>query len=349
MYLFSLKFSIYSLLVVLCLFSCRSTNRLTIRVAQPAPVYLSSEIKSIGIIDRSLTSEKSNPIGKIEQVLSIETKDLDKKGAETTILALQAELIASGRFTSVKIITIDDLQQKGMDIFPAPIPWTELQKIGDKYEVDAIFTLAFYDTDTRIDYSTGATRVANPLGGNLPLVEHRARVNTLIKNGWRVFDLRQQQLLDEFIINENVVLTGRGINPMRAVKAVMGREDAVLNLSNRIGQQYALRTLPFYTRVGRDYFVRGTRKFKQAKRRAQTGNWDGAAELWRDDVNHRKNKVVGRACYNMAIINEINGDLEAAMEWASRSYADHNNKKALSYLKVLQYRHALNQQLEAEQ
>jgi len=69
-------------------------------------------------------------------------------------------------------------------------------------------------------------------------------------------------------------------------------------------------------RVARRYYVRGTNNFKIAKRRAQTGNGDGAAELCDKEVSNSKRKVVGRACYNLAIINEINDDLHAAVEWA---------------------------------
>ena len=40
----------------------------------------------------------------------------------------------------------------------------------------------------------------------------------------------------------------------------------------------------------------------------------------------------------MGIINEINGDLDAAVEWTSKSYTDYKNKLALRYLDVLNYR-----------
>ena len=203
------KYILFCLTLGLCLFSCSSTNRLTMRVAQPAPVYLSQEIKSIGIIDRSLPSEKTKTLDKIEKILSAETKDLDQKGAGASIQGLQAELMASQRFSAVKIISIADLKQKGMGVFPAAISWKTLQEIAEANDVDAIFSLAFYDSDTRVNYRVVPRRIANPLGGSLPAVEHQATVNTLIKNGWRVYDVHQQLLLDELIINESFVLNGR--------------------------------------------------------------------------------------------------------------------------------------------
>lgn len=75
--------------------------------------------------------------------------------------------------------------------------------------------------------------------------------------------------------------------------------------------------------------------FVIAKRKAQTGNWDNAAELWKKETTNTKSSVAGSACYNMAIINEINGELDEAISWAQKSYKDYNNKLALEYVKIL--------------
>jgi tetratricopeptide (TPR) repeat protein len=143
-------------------------------------------------------------------------------------------------------------------------------------------------------------------------------------------------------------MSGRGINPLIAVQGIIGRKEAVMEKSNHFGHDYAFRVLPYTIRVSRDYYVRGTENFNIAKRRAQTGDWDGAAKLWEKEVAHPKPKIAGRATYNMAIINEINGDLDKAVEWASRSYTDYENKLALNYLRILKNRMAKNEQLLQE-
>jgi len=50
----------------------------------------------------------------------------------------------------------------------------------------------------------------------------------------------------------------------------------------------------------------------------------------------------------MAIINEINGELDEAVNWASKSYSDFNNKEALDYVNVLKGRIQRNQVLQAQ-
>jgi hypothetical protein len=86
-----------------------------------------------------------------------------------------------------------------------------------------------------------------------------------------------------------------------------------------------------------------------ATRKARTGNWEGAANLWEQDVDNPKSKIAGRACYNMAIICEINGDLDGAIKWAQKSYEDFGNHLALKYVKILNNRKLDNEILKDQQ
>jgi hypothetical protein len=99
-----------------------------------------------------------------------------------------------------------------------------------------------------------------------------------------------------------------------------------------------MRILPFRLRVTRDYFVKGTNNFSIAKRKAQTGKWDEAGKLWELETGNPKMKIAGRACYNMAIINEINGSLDDALGWAQKAWEDYKIRLALKYTRILENR-----------
>ncbi|MFT4024530.1 MAG: DUF6340 family protein [Flavihumibacter sp.] len=55
--------------------------------------------------------------------------------------------------------------------------------------------------------------------------------------------------------------------------------------------------------------MKGTSNFKTAEKRAQSGNRDGAGDLWKQESASSDRTLAGRGYYNMAIIYEINGDL----------------------------------------
>lgn len=330
------------------LFSCSSTNLLTLNVTEPAPIHIPSQGKSVGIINRSLPSKQNEAIDVIDKILSVEGKDMDKDGANESVLGLQNELTKNNGFTAVKLIDDANVKSVGLGVFPAALQWENIEKIAQKNQVDYLFELSFYDTDTKVDYKTATVEKANVVGVKIPMIEHQVNIATMIKNGWRIYDVKNREILDEIASNNVINSSGKGINPVKAVEAVIGRKQNVLKISNGLGVDYALKTLPYKIRVSRDYYVKGTSNFEIARRRAQTGNWDGAAELWAKEVNSPDPTIAGRACYNMAIINEINGNLDEAVNWASKSYSDYGDRLALRYLNILKDRIAKKEQLVAE-
>lgn len=316
---------------------------------EPARITIPSEVAKIGIINRSLPAEANRTVDQIDKILSLEGRNLDKEGAESAVVGLYDELSQNERFETIRIIDSIAIQRKGLGIFPAALKWEAVNQICEEFDVDILFSLEFYDTDTKVDYEVGMVSVPNQLGIDVSLPGHKVTLNTLLQNGWRIYDPKNKRLLDEFVSKDHIVSVGQGINPVKAVEAVIGRKEAVLQNSSNLGNLYGLDVRPLRKRISRNYFVRGTDNFKLAQRRAQTNDWEGAADLWEKELDNKKEKVAGRACYNMAIINEINGNLETALEWASKSYSDYRNKDALRYVHILRNRmveeRLLNQQL----
>ncbi|WP_245881461.1 DUF6340 family protein [Xanthomarina spongicola] len=317
-------------------------------VTEPAPVYIPSTLKNIGLLNRSKASDKNKPLDNIDQILSIEGKNLDIEGADYTIQSIKDVLEKDDDYNVVKIISSDKIENPGLGIFPSALPWATINNLCVDNSIDAIVTLSFYDTDANISYKTRTVEQLNAFGIPIPMIEHEATINTNIKAGFRIYDNVNKIIRDEIVTDRWITSIGKGINPSKAIEAIISRKEALLEESTKIGQDYMYRTYPFKIRVTRQYYVKGTDNFEIGKRRAQTGDWDGAAELWEQELNNPKGKIAGRACYNMAIINEINGDLESAITWASKSYTDYEDKNALRYLKILKNRQTKNIQLQEQ-
>jgi hypothetical protein len=334
-------------LFVVMLYSCK-TEQLYINVVEPAPVSIPSYIKSAGVINRTLPSDKTKVVDAIDKVTSLEGANLDKEGAEASIEGLTDELMKNNRFALIKPITSVDLRSTGLGLFPAPLDWVVVEKTCRDNNVDALFTLEVFDTDTKISYQARKTGIKTPLGV-IPALEQQADMLTTVKTGWRIYDPSVRIILDEFVLSRDITFTGRGINPLVAAAALINRKDAVKQVGNKAGQAYAWRLLPYELRVTRDYYVKGTDNFKTAKRKARTGNWDQAGQLWDKETANPKEKIAGRACYNMAIISEINGDLDLAIQWAQKAYEDFNNRLALRYVNILKYRKTSERILQSQQ
>ncbi len=327
--------------------SCSSTNLMSLSVREPAPVSLPSYIKNVGIVNRTNISKQNKAVDIIDKVFSLEGAELDKAGAASGITGLSVELQKDTRLNNVVILS-EQLTTANPTLFPTPLSWDTIEEICRINNTDALFVLELFDTDSKISYASHPVKINTPVG-SLPALEHEASMVTLVKTGWRIYDPSSKNILDQFVVTQDIGYTGRGINPVVAANALIGRKEAVKEVANRSGQAYGLRIVPYWLRVSRDYYVKGTNNFSIGKRKAQTGNWDQAGEYWYKEINNNKGKVAGRACYNMAIISEINGDIDQAIKWAQQSYEDYNNKLALRYVRVLQNRQKKMQLLQDQQ
>lgn len=326
------------ILIAVLLTGCSATNTLTLSVMEPAPVELSSAAERAGVLNRTVTASNSGALETLDQIFSMKGTELDSLGAMAGLTGMEEELSAIDRFTDVFPVDAMGLDETAYGTLPSPLSWNQIDRISQENELDAIFSLEFFETRSDVQYSTRTVMVEGPLGIEVPVLEHTAEVETVIETGWRLYDREATLIRDEFVTRDAVITTGRGINPAEAVKALSGRTEAVQSVSRELGIVFAQRILPYWTRVEREYFVKGNDQFELAKRRAQTGNWDGAGEIWLRQTEHSDPKIAGRAHYNMGIISEINGNLEEAIEWVRMAYEDYGEKKALEYIRILQYR-----------
>lgn len=316
--------------------SCKM-NELYINVIQPAPVTIPSYIKNAGIIDRSDPSDATKGLDAVDKVLSLEGANLDKEGAAASVTGLNDELSANDRFSEVILIPTAKAKAPGLGMYPPPLDWETVTSICRENRVDALFSLELFDTDSKISYQIRKSEGKTILGV-ITGYEQQADMLTTVKTGWRIYDPAGKNILDDINIIKDLIFSASGLTPVIAASALIDRKEAVKKVGNLAGVTLAQRLLPYKIRVYRDYYVKGTNNFETAMRKARTGNWDEAGQLWKKETTNSSPKIAGRASYNMAIISEIDGFLDVAVEWARKAYEDYNNKPALKYLRLLEGR-----------
>jgi hypothetical protein len=329
------------LIIITACYSCSTTNLMSLSVMQPASVTIPPYIKNIGIVNRSKASDDNKTVNAIHNVVSLESNGLIAAGAEASIAGLTDELIKNNRFTEVRSLPSVDLRTFGAGVLPSSLSWDAVEKICRENKMDALFSLEFFDTESKMSYAATPTSIRAGIV-NIPAMEQQVNMLTLVKTGWRIYDPSSRNILDEYLISKDIQITGRGINPLAAAAPLAGRSEAVKQAANQAGQTYACRIVPYWIRVSRYYYVGGDDNFVVAKRMAQTGNWEEAAKLWQQETTNSKRKLAGRACYNMAIISEIHGDVDIALQWAQKAYENYNTPFALRYVNILRDRKADN-------
>lgn len=309
-------------IIVVC-YSCSPTNLMSLSVTEPAPVSLPPNAKSAAVVNRSRAADDSRIVDAIHRTLSLESRDLQAEGAGASLTGLTDALTRSNRFGSVKALNNLDLRSYGAGVFPVYLSWDTVEKICRENHADVLFSLELFDAGSTV-------------GVNIAAFGQGSNVKTQVKTGWRIYDPATRNILDQYVIYRDLSFQGGSL--LATGSALLGRKEAVIKAGNRTGEDYATRIIPYSLRVSRFYYVRGNGSFSVAKRMAQAGDWDAAARIWREATNSPSRQVAGRACYNMAIIGEINGDLNGALQWAKKAYEVYGTPYALDYVNILQQR-----------
>lgn len=337
---------IYVLFICFTLSSCK-TNLVYFNVQQPAPVTLSNKVQVVGILNRANLDPAQSNINEVQLALGANTKAIVQEGSMQAVEGLKNALMEQHRFKEVKLIPQTNLYTSTLGKFPPLLSWNMLHDLCKREGVDALIVLEVFDT--RIKVQTPALPPASATPGAIinDVLNAQVPITTEVKTGWHVYDPTNNLLKDEYILQDAFTFTAGALATPQAIAAVMGRKDKIYQTANQQGRAYVSRLIPYWQKVTRDYYVKGTASFKTAMRKARTGHWNEAGELWKRETNNRNRKIAGRACYNMAILSEINGNLEEAIQWASKAYEDYNNRLALDYVHVLQNRLANERLLES--
>ena len=343
---FCFQFFLFSLIALTV--GCGSTKEIVLQTMEPSPVHISQKIKRIGIVNRSIRPEVEEDETGLNRMVAAEEQWLLEQGRNAALTGLFNELLKDNRFETIKILDSVPQEILHFEMVNDSISWTSVENICNAYDVDAIFSMAFFDTETTVSIKKTSMMQPNLMRVKVKVPAQELTLETLIENGWKIYYPKSKEIIDEIVFNDQIISKGKGTNPLEAYKAIEGRKETLVEQSKATGSNYGQRLLPFENSVERSYFVRGTTNFEQACVLVENGDWQGASKLWEKELDNSNSKIAGRACYNMAVMHEINGDLTAAMDWASKSYKDHKNKNAMEYLDILKYRSFQNQILEQQ-
>ena len=143
-------FFLCSVVILMLFFSSCSVSSLGIRVLVPAEVTVNREIEHIGIVNRSLPAKNRKIIDIVEGFISGESILADRFGSENCLKGLAEKLNNSPRFSAV-IIQGENLRGTGTRMFPNPLSWRIVERLCNKYRVDALIALETFDSNITLD------------------------------------------------------------------------------------------------------------------------------------------------------------------------------------------------------
>jgi len=319
-------------------------------VLQPANVTIPPHIKKIGIINRSLASKDDKWLNIIEGILSGESIGADREGAEQALNAVKTELEKSGRFT----VTLPAVSLQGNTAnFDAPLDYTMVHAICQRHNLDGLVSMENFDSNSKLNMTVVEDLVKLPNGTTPKVLNNVANVNLQVTTRWRLYDDSTKNIVDNFTANNNKQFSAKGATIQAAQGALPYKRNALNESGFANGIIYGQRISPYWITIDRTFYKKGNDNLKLAADLAQRKKWDKAIEIWKKEMSlNVDKKIAGKACYNMAVACERDGNLKLAVEYAERAAAEFGLKNAHSYRAQLKRRIAdrnkLNYQMNGQ-
>jgi hypothetical protein len=345
-----LKF--YLIITLLFALSSCTTYNFTTGVLVPADITISQDIQTVGVLNRSLPERSNLLLSIAESFLSGESIFGDREGSMNAIRGVANTLNVNPRFRAV-LMEGEDYKGTGTKKFPIPLAWGEVDQLCKKYNVDAIISLETFDSDIFIGRNT-REKSKKVDGKTVKYIEHIAELRIRVNAGWRFYDNVNKRMIDEQVFWDEKAWTGAGNTPEEALRRLPAKRRAINDAAIFSGEMLAFRVSPKWVTVNRTYFQKGKKQenFKLAKNKVKDKQWNEAAKLMDPLTRLSNHKIAARAMHNMAISAEMEGNIELAIEWATKAYKTHKRDVYREYVNDLHRRQMdqvkLDEQLEGK-
>ncbi|MBE9512392.1 MAG: hypothetical protein IMY71_16085 [Bacteroidetes bacterium] len=318
------KYTFVFLFMVLC--SC-STSKFVVDVTKPPSIEIPVDIRRILIANRCLKKEFEKPDEIVKGLIAGEGPVINQAGAKKAVESVIDDIrYAPGMepvYTSA-VPRVDTLDKK----FPQSLDWSTVENLCRQYNSNALLSLEVFNTNTNIDYGYyqrretkdyvrvwSNTKIYNKNIEHIPL----ARLRVEITAGWRMYYPADKKIVVEELKEHTQKWEFEGKTQKDALRNLPSKMFAVEEAGKLAGIDFSSRLYPKRTTVERVLFIKGSRDFKIANQYLKQRHWKSAATIWKEYTHDPNKKIASAALFNLAVINEMEGNIEEAYRLAKQA------------------------------
>lgn len=321
-------------LIVFTLVSCKSYySVLTIESPVAAKEELPSDIQSLTLMNRSINNQYTDlQEDTLESYFyrhnyQLAAVILDIHAADTTLLSLANLLYASGRYDVTVPVERNIKRDVAYNLIPDTLSTETVSKICEEYNTDALLVLEQFSTKAMTDMS-----VEKIAGSEGTYSTYYASIDMKYNAFIRVYKPGSKTI--EIPLSDTIYWDRADDNLDRLLKYLPTIKEALVSAGIKVALDVDAKISPTWIPENRGYFLL-SRKNDRGKQLMDENNTEGARAYWMEMTQSNKKKIKGRAEYNLALVSELEGDLDQAIEWALKSYNTYYQHQTELYLKKL--------------
>ena len=332
--------TILFLLTGITFISCKSNYAiLTIENIQHAKEELSPDIQSITLMNRSMSSQFQNHREDSLQIyfyrkgFQLSNIVLDSTAADTTIRALAALMFESGRYDVVVPLERNFKRTLSYEILPDTLSLAQVSEICTNFKTDALMVLERFTTKTMADYS--AERYLDGATGNV--YSYNATLDLKYDAFFRIYKPGIKTLVKEIAVSDTIYWESVDNSQEGLFSKLPTVKQALINAGIKVALDVDSKLSPIWIPEKRGYFL-FKNKVDQGQKFMNENKYDEAGQYWTEMARSTNKKIRSKAEYNLALISELNGDLDKAIEFGLKSFYSFYRFQTQTYLKKLEAR-----------
>lgn len=269
--------------------SCVSINSLSVDTLIPADVTFPASVKSAAVVNNMEPARNEwTDRSKMKAILSPDSAALVKQIAE--------ELANANYFDKVMICDSVLRHQDGM---PAVLSPMMVENMSEGLNVDLLVSV------DAAQIKTVRKWVYTPYSGDqkAPVLEAALLLES------RIYIPGRDRAFQHFIDRDTIYW-----EPDNSISQELIKE-AVSAMSRKLSDHI----VPFWDTERRYYFSGGSVNLRDGAVAVREKDWDEAFKSWKNEYDHKKGKAKMRAAYNIALYQEMKGNITQAVKYAKEA------------------------------
>ncbi len=309
-----------SLFLMLLISSCSSSYQtLLIETPHPSSNILPSEIRSLTLMNRSLTNEFMDyDTDSLQQFFftrgfNFDSVVLDSLIADSTLIALGQLLYESGRYDVVIPEERNLARDRRFYLLDDKLDWDEVKRICETFETDALLVLERYYMKISTKYQVYSTPEGEPVYAS-------ASIDSKYDAVVRIYDPINESIVSQMVVDDTI----SWYEEDNSTKRLFRRLPTIKNALTETGIQIALdlddKLSPIWKKESRIFFVLEKTDEIRITQMAKENRWQEIYDYWETYSNASQKSTKSKAEFNLALASEMLGAIDQAIEWATKSY-----------------------------
>ena len=306
---------------------------------QHAEDELSPDIQSITLMNRSMNNQFANYREDSLQMYfyrngyQLSKVVLDSLAADTTIRALAELMFESGRYDVVIPLERNFHRNISYELLPDTLNSDQVNEICRNFNTDALMVLERFYVKTMADFTE--QRYMDSSNGQVN--SYNATLDLKYSAHFRIYKPGAKTLVKEIAVTDTIYWESDDYTLERLFGKLPSVKKAIISAGIKAALDVDSKLSPTWISERRGYFLFNT-KNDPGQQFMTKNDYEQAEKYWTELAKSNNKKIRSKAEYNLALISELNGDLDKAIEYGVKSYYSQYRFQTETYLKRLEAR-----------